>query len=76
MRAVKIAAVVGIFTSPLDVIAHHDVAGIIRLCEFDGWTCADELAGLLGEALGLTSSPVFLVVMICSVRNLLVLRRL
>ena len=76
MRGVKIAAVVGILTWPLSMLANHDIGGIIRLCQVDGWTCTEELVALLCEAVGFASGPVFLVAIICSVRNLLVLRRL
>ena len=76
MRAVKIAAVVGILTWPLDALAHHDIGGIIRLCQVDGWTCADELAGLLGGATGWTVGAAFVLLLACSARNLLVMHRL
>ena len=78
MRAVKIAALVGVLTSPLNVLAYfdRDMSGLIRMCQVRGWACADQLTAFLGRGAGWASGAVLVVLIICSTRNLLVVHRL
>ena len=77
-KGAKGAAIFGIATYPLDLLMyHHDpIGGVIRMCQAGGSACADQVAGELGHPVGWMCGPIFLVVIVCSVRNLLVLRRL
>jgi hypothetical protein len=75
-KGAKIAAIFGIVTWPSDLLLHYDrdIGGLVRMCPVG--RCGEQISWLIGLAMGWTSAPVFLVAVVCSVRNLLLLRRL